>query len=195
MAPECLRGDPCSPAADVYSFGVIAYECLVHRPPHERDTVREQLAAIDAAGAGGPPHPPACSLEMALLLQECLNQAPELRPPAAEIDRRLTGWEPAALSGCSGLSRPCSDSSQHGNNPICRRWQRSSRLSAALLPTLPAVSQADSPLQSQKVPSSAGTPSSVAADRLMRDMFPEHVVEALMRGERVPPEPKEMVSS
>jgi guanylate cyclase, other len=32
------------------------------------------------------------------------------------------------------------------------------------------------------------------AGRIMRDMFPQHVAEALMRGERLPPEPKEAVT-
>ena len=101
MAPECLRGRPNTPAADVYSFGVVAHECLAGRPPYMRDTAREQLAAVEAAGAS-PPLPPGCSPEMAALLRECLHPDPDRRPPAAEIDRRLAGWGPASVARLAG---------------------------------------------------------------------------------------------
>ncbi|MDN5745737.1 MAG: serine/threonine protein kinase, partial [Nocardioidaceae bacterium] len=38
LSPEQARGNPSTPASDVYSLGVVAYECLVGRRPFEADT-------------------------------------------------------------------------------------------------------------------------------------------------------------
>jgi serine/threonine protein kinase len=196
-APECLRGQPPSPAADIYSLGIITYECLVRRPPYERDTAREQLAAIDSAGGdgGGPPPPAGCSFEMALLLRECLHVDPQRRPAAAELDRRLAGWDPAAVAGGGVLPGPDGRGlgCENSFTALRRRW-RSSASSPSTRSMAPSQPEAPSPARfpgPRRPPFPAFGES--FSDRLMRDIFPERVAEALMRGERVPPEPKEMV--
>jgi tRNA A-37 threonylcarbamoyl transferase component Bud32 len=46
MSPEQLRGQPLTPASDVFSFGCVAYEMLCGRMPFERDSNMEVIAAV-----------------------------------------------------------------------------------------------------------------------------------------------------
>ena len=43
MSPEQLNGEPPSPAQDVYSFAVMAYECLKGAPPFVRGQIEHQI--------------------------------------------------------------------------------------------------------------------------------------------------------
>lgn len=45
MAPELLAGQAASPASDAYSLGVVLFELLAGRRPHQADTLGELLAA------------------------------------------------------------------------------------------------------------------------------------------------------
>ncbi len=38
LSPEAVRGEPLTSAADVYALGVVLFECLTGRPPHEGDS-------------------------------------------------------------------------------------------------------------------------------------------------------------
>ncbi len=48
MAPELLRGDSATPASDSYALGVMLYELLTLRRPHEAPTLGALLRAVSA---------------------------------------------------------------------------------------------------------------------------------------------------
>jgi serine/threonine protein kinase len=84
-APELIRHGEASPASDIYSFGVIAYEILGGKPPFQ-GTVAEVLTGHLEAEPPPLPLPP----EVWRSLREALHKSPALRPrTAGEVVRRL----------------------------------------------------------------------------------------------------------
>jgi serine/threonine-protein kinase len=90
IAPEAVAFGSSGPAADIFAFGVTAYRLLTGRMPFP-------FAASDALLAGRelpPPEPlgercPELPAETAMLLMRCLSLAPDARPEAPELARRL----------------------------------------------------------------------------------------------------------
>ena len=87
MAPELADGpDALTPAVDIFSLGVIAFELLTGRKPFPRPPTELRLA-----GRSVPLAPllrderPDLGRALADLLSACLSLDPELRPTAAEI--------------------------------------------------------------------------------------------------------------
>jgi hypothetical protein len=93
IAPEVLKGDHnLSTAADVFSFGVIAWEVLADAPPFDKPLVQYFL--------DGSPLPSAPSLAtrwtgdagVIALIDRCLAMDPAERPSATELAEALTGY-------------------------------------------------------------------------------------------------------
>jgi len=88
-SPEQIRGEALTPASDIYSLGVTAYELLTLRGPYdpEQDLVRAHVGSqpIDLAQSAA-----AVPADLAHILRRCLAKRPEDRPTAAELVRLLT---------------------------------------------------------------------------------------------------------
>jgi serine/threonine-protein kinase len=91
VAPEQIRGDSLTPAADVYSLAVVAYHLLCRRPPFAAKT---DLELIHLHLRAEPPRPncawPSIPDELDELLVAMLAKTPEDRPCLDEVERVLT---------------------------------------------------------------------------------------------------------
>jgi Tol biopolymer transport system component len=92
MAPEQITADPgVDHRADIYSFGVLAYELLAGRPPFEGETRQEVLSGhLTRAAAPLATHRPDLPEALATLVMKCLEKrAPDRWQSAAELVHRL----------------------------------------------------------------------------------------------------------
>lgn len=104
MSPEQIEGAPVTPASDVWSLAVMAYEWMTGQRPFQRPRQSEEVAAI-LAGRYLPltDRDRRASPALGAVLDECLQLDPGRRPPdAAALAQRiapLIDWlhgEPAA---------------------------------------------------------------------------------------------------
>jgi serine/threonine protein kinase/peroxiredoxin len=88
MAPEQTRGEPASPASDVFAFGLITYEMLTGKPAVSGNSIIEVLRRIEQFDA--PEHIAELPEPFAGILREALvRQRVERRITMAEIAERL----------------------------------------------------------------------------------------------------------
>jgi serine/threonine-protein kinase len=80
LAPERAAGASATPASDLYSLGVVGYECLAGQPPF-RGTPMEVVAACQSAPV--PPLPAAVPAAVAALVMELTAKDPAARPASA----------------------------------------------------------------------------------------------------------------
>jgi serine/threonine-protein kinase len=102
MAPEQAAADPATDyRADLYAFGVVAYELLSGRHPFDGDSPQSYIVAHLTAVPAlltevAPDVPPA----LADLVMQCLHKDPANRPGSAEVV--LAGLEDPALLSAEG---------------------------------------------------------------------------------------------
>ena len=86
LAPERLAGQVATPASDLYSLGVLAWECLAGTPPFSGAPVEVALAHRNRPL---PPLPAAVPADVAALVAELTARDPLARPRGAgEVARR-----------------------------------------------------------------------------------------------------------
>ncbi|NUP10344.1 MAG: protein kinase [Polyangiaceae bacterium] len=107
MAPEQVASGEIGPAVDIYALGVVLFEMLAGRTPFVGDNpiavavARLQDAAPDVRSFAAVPEP------LAALVKDCLERAPEARPPtAAVIAAELEGFLASGLDAGAMTRRP-----------------------------------------------------------------------------------------
>jgi eukaryotic-like serine/threonine-protein kinase len=96
LAPERLAGQVATPASDLYSLGVLAWECLAGTPPFTGTPVEVALAHRTRPL---PPLPAAVPADVAALVAELTAQDPLARPRGAgEVARRASRLRDAMTS-------------------------------------------------------------------------------------------------
>ena len=107
LSPEQIRGDDVTVLADIYAYGVMAYELLTGQGPYGAVTDAQLIEAHlhgepkDLMKVGDDLEP-----NIANVLRRCLNKDPKQRPPASDISRALDGvWQLPPLDGNGGRFR------------------------------------------------------------------------------------------
>jgi len=87
MAPEQLQQKPIDPRADIFAYGVAAYELLTNQKPFPGDTPSEILAAQMDNSRPTPPREHNADLPVALekVVLKCLARDPEKRYPFMSV--------------------------------------------------------------------------------------------------------------
>ena len=79
MSPEQARGKPVDKRSDIWSFGVVLYEMLAHRPAYTGETVTDLMAAVVTSDPDWRALPDAVPESVRRLLRRCLEKDPRVR--------------------------------------------------------------------------------------------------------------------
>jgi serine/threonine-protein kinase len=84
LAPELLRGEPATPASDVYGLGCTIYECVAGKPPFaHKSLLQVGMAHLDEAPADPGRERDFWSDELSWAVLQALEKDPARRPPTA----------------------------------------------------------------------------------------------------------------
>lgn len=98
LAPERVAGEPATPASDLYSLGIVCYECLTGERPFTGTPVEIALAHQHGQLPPLPPHLPA---QVAALVTSLTAKDPAARPASAPD---AAGWAARARDALAGGS-------------------------------------------------------------------------------------------
>jgi len=109
LAPERASGGPATPASDLYSLGVVAYECLTGQAPFGGEPLAVAVAHLQQAI---PPLPPSVPAAVAALVTELTAKDPAARPASAgdvcDRAKRLQAVPARLPAGAPGVPVPAS---------------------------------------------------------------------------------------
>lgn len=87
MAPEQVRGEPVTPASDVYALGLVLLECATGRPEYPGPAIESAVARLFRA----PEVPDDLAEPLRSAIRAMTATDPADRPSAAEVHRALGG--------------------------------------------------------------------------------------------------------
>jgi serine/threonine-protein kinase len=129
LAPERVAGQPVTPASDLYSLGVVAWECLAGAPPFTGVPIEVAIAHRDRPL---PPLPGPVPAGVAALVAELTAKDPLARPPGAGVVAERAGRLRDALNSRSTLPLatppyPAGLARRPGRAAGSRAWRRAGR--------------------------------------------------------------------
>ena len=100
LSPEQASGHPASPATDIYSLGIVAYECLAGKRPFTGESqVAIAMAQINEQPA---PLPPTVAVPVQNLVMAMIAKKPDERPAsAAAVSRAATALRRGDLAAAA----------------------------------------------------------------------------------------------
>jgi serine/threonine-protein kinase len=134
MAPERAAGASATAASDLYSLGVVAFQCLTGRAPFEGDALAVALAHMER---DMPPLPPAVPVGVAVLVADLTSKDPMQRPSSAsDVAARAERLRASLTDDASGQELPAAGGTLPDLQPVAglpaeqvrplrpRTWQR-----------------------------------------------------------------------
>jgi eukaryotic-like serine/threonine-protein kinase len=91
IAPELLRGDPATPASDLYALGCVAYEMVAGRPPFTGGMFEVGMAHLEKEPADPVADRPDAPRGLGKPVLLALDKDPRRRPPTATAFANLVG--------------------------------------------------------------------------------------------------------
>ncbi|RIA80951.1 kinase-like domain-containing protein [Glomus cerebriforme] len=115
IAPEILRGQKFTKAADIYSFGIIMYEVFSGLPPYY-DVSHDKNLALKICQGFRPRFKIKVPQLIVHLIKRCLDANPLNRPTAKEIEVILSRWNHG--TGELELSKQIKEAEEINNNSL-----------------------------------------------------------------------------
>ena len=91
-APEILRNERYTTKADVFSFGVVLWECVARDVPYANMPPFQVVFAVGTRGLR-PDLPADCPAAIGALIEACWAESPEERPSFDDVLARLGALE------------------------------------------------------------------------------------------------------